>query len=692
MDFIKYTMNNALKMANLGRDAMVADFIEKMPTIIIPNYIYRNKGRDSFEKKTKDWGLNHPAISTGAAYADLDNDGDMDLIINNINSYAQVYRNNRDQFPDNNYIKLKLNGTPGNGSAIGAKITLYCKNDQYFQEQMPVRGFQSSVDPVLNFGIGKHSKVDSIQVVWPDDKVSTFKNIKANQLLNLSMKGSDPKADFKVPMIPETIFTDPVSLSFTHKENYFRDFTKQVLLLNFLSREGPCMAKADVNKDGREDLFIGGASGQAGGILLATKSGEYRLLNNSAFEKDAIHEDTAAEFADIDNDGDADLYVGSGGYEAESDSILEDRIYLNDGRGNFTRKIRALPAFRISSSCVKSVDFDNDGDLDFFVGGRVIPGNYPLAPESKLLINDGKGNFTDASQVLAPGLKTAGMVTDAVWVDLNKDKKEDLILVGEWMPIKVFINSGNKLEDHSSSYINFASKGFWNRIYADDMDGDGDKDLLIGNLGLNAQFRASEKEPLNLYYKDFDANGSIDPIFCYYIDGISYPAASRDDLTEQLPFLKNKFLYYKTYSTAKINDLFSAGELKAASVLSANFLKTVYLENRGKDGLKQIELPNEAQFSPVYAIRSIDVNNDNKKDIVLAGNNIWTRVKFGQYTANHGMVFLGDGKGRFSYMPQRESGLKIRGNVRSMEVLTTGNSKSLVFGLNDSEPKLVRLK
>ncbi len=692
MDFIKYTMNNALRMANLGRDAMVADFIEKMPTIIIPNYIYRNKGSDSFEKKTKDWGLNHPAISTGAAYADLDNDGDMDLIINNINSYAQVYKNNRDQLPDNNYIKLKLNGTPGNGSAIGAKITLYCKNDQYFQEQMPVRGFQSSVDPVLNFGIGKHSEIDSIQVVWPDDKVSTFKNIRPNQLLNLSMTASDQKVKYKMHVIPEPIFTEPVSLGFTHKENYFRDFTKQVLLLNFLSREGPCMAKADVNKDGREDLFIGGASGQAGGILLSTKSDEYRMLNNSAFEKDAIHEDTAAEFADIDNDGDADLYVGSGGYEAESDSILEDRIYLNDGRGNFIRKSKALPAFRISSSCVKSVDFDNDGDLDFFVGGRVIPGSYPLAPESKLLTNDGKGNFTDATNVLAPGLKSAGMVTDAVWVDLNKDKMEDLILVGEWMPIKVFINSGNKLKDQSSSYINFASKGFWNRIYADDIDGDGDKDLVIGNLGLNAQFRASDKEPLSLYYKDFDANGSIDPIFCYYIDGISYPAASRDDLTEQLPFLKNKFLYYKTYSTAKINDLFNAGELKAASVLSANFLKTVYLENNGKDGLKYIELPAEAQFSPVYAIRSIDVNNDNKKDLVLAGNNTWTRVKFGQYTANHGMVFLGDGKGRFNYIPQRESGLKIRGNVRSMEVLTTDNSKSLVFGLNDSALKLVRLK
>ena len=411
-----------------------------------------------------------------------------------------------------------------------------------------------------------------------------------------------------------------------------------------------------------------------------------------AFERDAMYEDTAAEFADVDNDGDADLYVGSGGYEAENDSILEDRIYINDGKGNFSRKINALPAFRISSSCVKSADFDNDGDPDLFVGGRVIPGNYPLAPESKLLINDGKGNFSDATSTLAPGLKNIGMVTDALWIDLNKDNKDDLILVGEWMPIKVFMNSGGKFEDQSSSYINFASKGWWNSIYAEDMDGDGDKDVIIGNLGLNAQFRASEKEPLSLYYKDFDANGSIDPMFCYYIEGVSYPAASRDDLTEQLPVLKNKFLYYKTYSTATINNLFSPEELKDASLLTADFLKTVYLENRGKEGLKPIELPIEAQFSQVYAIRSMDVNNDNKKDLVFAGNNIWTRVKFGQYTANHGMVFLGDGKGRFNYMPQRESGLKIKGNVRSMEILSTTSSRSLIFGLNDSALKSVKLK
>ncbi len=692
MDFIKYTMNNALKMANLGRDAMVADFIEKMPTIIIPNYIYRNKGKDSFEKKTNDWGLNHPAISTGAAYADLDNDGDMDLIINNINSYAQVYRNNRDQLPDNNYLKLKLSGPVGNGYAVGAKITLYCKNEQYFQEQMPVRGFQSSVDPILNFGIGKHSKIDSIKIIWPDDKVSTFENVKANQLLNLSMTGPDMKEEFRTPFVPETLFKDPVSLGFVHKENYYLDFTKQILLLNFLSRQGPCMAKADVNKDGREDLFVGGASGQAGGILLCNINDGFRLGNISAFEKDALNEDTAAEFADVDNDGDADLYVGSGGYEIENNSLLAGRLYINDGKGNFARKINAIPDFRINTSCVKSTDIDKDGDLDFFVGGRVIPGNYPLAPESKLLINDGKGNFSDATSSLAPGLKNIGMVTDALWIDLNKDNKDDLILVGEWMPIKVFINSGVKFEDQSSSYINFASKGWWNGIYADDMDGDGDQDVIIGNLGLNAQFRASEKEPLSLYYKDFDANGSIDPIFCYYIEGVSYPAASRDDLTEQLPVLKNKFLYYKTYSTATINDLFSPEELKDASLLTADFLKTVYLENRGKEGLKPIELPVEAQFSPVYAIRSMDVNNDNKKDLIFAGNNIWTRVKFGQYTANHGMVFLGDGKGRFNYMPQRESGLKIKGNVRSMEILSTTSSRSLIFGLNDSALKLVKLK
>ena len=405
-----------------------------------------------------------------------------------------------------------------------------------------------------------------------------------------------------------------------------------------------------------------------------------------------MSEDVAAEFFDADGDGDMDLYVASGGYEySENDPALQDRLYFNDGKGNFSKKINALPQMLISTGCVKAADIDGDGDMDLFVGGRVVPGKYPTTPDSKILLNDGKGNFTDVTATMAPGIQKVGMVTDALWIDLNNDKLNDLVVVGEWMPIRVFINHKGKLIDESSSYIKFPSSGWWNRILAEDFDGDGDKDLVIGNLGLNAQFHASEKEPISLYYKDFDHNGSIDPVFCYYIKGVSYPAASRDDLMDQLPMLKKKFLKYSTYASATINDLFSKEELQDAALLKAEMLNTVYLQNNGPNGFAMKPLPVEAQYSPVYAITSIDANGDGKKDLLLAGNNSWTRIKYGRYSANHGILLIGDGKGRFEYVPQFKSGLKLRGDVRSMDLLHTGKGDMLMIGINNAPIAFYRI-
>nr|MBA3972418.1 VCBS repeat-containing protein [Bacteroidota bacterium] len=381
-----------------------------------------------------------------------------------------------------------------------------------------------------------------------------------------------------------------------------------------------------------------------------------------------------------------DLYVGSGGYEFDKDSdLLQDRIYINDGKGNFSKNKGSLPKMLISTGSVRSTDIDADGDVDIFVGGRLVPGMYPNTPESKILINDGKGNYSDATNKIAPGVKNVGMVTDALWIDLNQDKREDLVIVGEWMPVKVFLNQNGKLADASSTYIKFPSTGWWNRIYADDMDGDGDKDMVIGNLGLNAQFKANEKEPLQLYYKDFDDNGSVDPIFCYYINGVSYPAASRDDLMDQLPSLKKKFLEYHKYSTATIGDLFTPEQLKDVKVLKSEILETVYLENTGK-GFALKKLPVEAQYAPVYAITSLDANRDGKKDLVFAGNNSWTRIKFGQFTSSSGTLLTGNGTGQFNYVPQWKSGLKIRGDVRSLQVvgLDKNSHGQLILGINNS--------
>jgi hypothetical protein len=516
-------------------------------------------------------------------------------------------------------------------------------------------------------------------------------SVKANETITAKVSDARIKYYYDTVQKPKpALFTAKELSNIKHIENGFNDFTVQPLLINYLSRQGPSIAVADINKDGLDDVFIGGSKGTASAIYIQNANETFTETTQPVFLKDAGSEDVAATFFDADNDGDVDLYVGSGGYEFNAnDSALQDRLYINDGKGNFTKKQNALPVMLTSTGCAKAEDIDGDGDMDLFVGGRLIPGAYPTTPHSYILLNDSKGNFTDATETVSPALKSIGMVTDAAWVDVNGDKINDLIIVGEWMPVKVFINKGGKLTDASADYIKFESSGWWNRIYAEDMDGDGDKDLVIGNCGLNTQFKAKENEPLSLYYKDFDNNGSIDPVFCYFIGGSSYPAASRDDLADQLPFIKKKFLEYKGYSTATINDIFTEDQLKNASVLKAGNMQTIYLENQGSKGFVLHQLPLEAQYSPVYGITSTDINKDGKKDLVLMGNNTWTRIKFGRYSANHGMVFIGDGKGNFTYVNQTEGGLNIKGNVRSLATIKTKTGTSIIVGINDSPALLL---
>lgn len=692
MDFLKYSIDRLIRSKHGETVDAIPEYIRKMPTIQIPNVIFQNNGNETFTKKTTEWGLNKPGVSAGSAYADFDNDGDLDLVINNCNDYASMYRNNSEKLVKNNFLRVRLKGETGNEHGIGAKVTLYSNGNKYYQEENPVRGFQSSVDPVLNFGIGQKATIDSLIVIWPNDKRQTIQNVKANQTIAVNIK------DATAVWIPDSIavtskyFKEQPTLNFTHRENQFNDFTVQTLLLSYFSRQGPCLAKGDVNKDGREDIFIGGAKGQVSQLFVQTFNGQFNNKPQSAFIKDFLGEVISAEFFDADRDGDMDLYLGCGGYEfSENDPALQDQLYLNDGTGNFSRKQNALPPMLTSTGCVKAGDADGDGDIDLFVGGRVVPGKYPLSPESFLLLNDGKGNFTNATATIAASLKNIGMVTDALWIDINKDGKNDLVVVGEWTPIKVFINRGKILKDESSSYIKFASNGWWNKIFADDFDGDGDMDLIIGNVGLNTQFHSNEKEPLQLYYGDFDGNGSLDPLFCYYINGVSYPANSRDDLADQMPIVKKKFLEYHQYADATIADVLSPEQLKSANVLSATEQSTLYLQNNGEQGFNKIALPQQAQYAPVYAITSLDANKDGKKDLLLAGNNTWTRIKFGRYSANHGMLLIGDGKGNFNYVPQMNSGLNVRGNVRGVLNIKTGDHESVIFGLNDAPVMSYRL-
>lgn len=692
MDFLKFSVDRIIRTMHHDSVDAMSEYIKKMPTNRIPNYIFQNNGNETFTNKTKEWGLDQTGVSAGTAYADLDNDGDLDLVVNNSNEYASIYRNNSEKLEKNNFLRVKLQGNKENERGIGAKVKLFCKGRQFYQEESPVRGYQSSSDPVLNFGIGKNSSIDSILVIWPDDSFQKFVNIKPNQTITVKLTNAKEKWVYNTNA-KQSLLVQTTLQGVQHHENVFNDFNVQGLLPNYLSRQGPCMEVADINKDGLEDFFIGGAKDQASQIFIQNKNGTFTVKSEPALLKDAKSEDVAATFFDADNDGNLDLYVAGGGYEFnENDAAFQDRLYINDGKGNFTKKENALPKILTSKGCVKAADIDGDGDMDLFVGGRVVPGKYPVAPRSYILLNDGKGNFTDATSTVCPALQQPGMVTDALWIDLSNDKQPDLIIVGEWMPIKVFINQKGKLIDESSKYIHFESEGWWNRIYATDMDGDGDTDLIIGNCGLNTQFHVSEKQPMSMYYKDFDNNGSIDPILCYYINGVSYPAVSLDDLTEQLPGLKKKFLEYKDYSNATINDIFTPDQLKDAKLLKAETMQTVYLENQGSKGFVLRPLPIEAQYAPVYAIAATDVNGDGKKDLLLAGDNTWTRIKFGRYSANHGVLLLGDGKGGFTYAPQYRSGLNIRGNVRSLQLIKTGESQSIIVGINDSNALMLKLQ
>jgi hypothetical protein len=683
LEFVKYSMDQSMKMKQGAGAVSAPEYISHMPGINVENYIYQNNGNDQFVNKIKEWGLDEKTLSNGAVYADLDNDGDMDLVTNNIDEYAGIYRNNAEILTKNNFLKIKLLGEKGNSTGIGAKLMLMKDGQTFYQEQNPVRGYCSSVDPTLNFGLGKITTLDSVTVVWNNHQQQVLKNIPTNQTIILKQAEAIQPHEFAVNQ-PGILKEVTGLIDFVHRENKFNDFTIQGLLPSYLSRQGPCMAKADVNKDGIEDIFIGGAKGQAGQLFMGNRSGGFTNQPQAALVQDALSEDVAAVFFDADNDGDMDLYVASGGYEyAVNDPALQDRLYLNDGKGNFSKKANSLPALLASKGCVSVNDIDGDGDLDLFVGGRCVTGGYPLAPESSILLNDGKGAFSNATLNVCAALQHVGMVTSSVWIDVNGDKINDLVLVGEWMPIKVFISQKGKLVDASEKYFAPSSTGWWNTLYAADFDNDGDIDLVAGNQGFNNQFAASVQKPVSLYYKDFDGNGAVDPFMFYYIGDTSYPAYSRDDIVQQVPMLNKRFLFYNDYAVVNKTDMFTKEQLANVGELKANNLATTYFENTGK-GFSQKQLPVEAQYAPVMAIEVLDINKDGKKDILLAGNNMFTRIKFSTYDASRGAIFIGDGKGEFTYMPQWQSGLHVTGNVRSL--LTLGNK--LVFGLNNSPPAI----
>ena len=687
MDFLKYK-GDFLRNRNVMREDLL-ELVKKMPSSNVINYLFKNNGDLTFSDMSSRWGINLPSNSNGAAYADLDNDGDLDLVVNNINQPSFIYKNEADKQLNNHYLQIRLQGAGHNTQGIGAKLTLYNKTKQQYLEQMPTRGYQSSVSPVLHFGLGEDKNIDSLRIVWPGGKEQLLHNIKCNQLLGLEEKNAT--SVYRPPKPVDPLYTEIKSpVVFHHQSNSINDFKRQPLLVNPLSFSGPCLIKGDVNGDGLEDVFAGGGNGQEGALYLQQKSGKFIKKIEQAFEADKQSEDANAVFFDANSDGFNDLYVVSGGYHnyIPNDVLLQDRLYLGDGKGNFTKSMDALPQMRVSKSCVRVTDINNDGYPDLFVGGRVVPGNYPEIPQSYLLINDGKGHFTDVTTTIAPSLQKIGMVTDAAWVDINSDKKNDLIVVGEWMPVTIFVNNNGKFENKTTAYFDSEYSGWWNKLLVKDFNHDGKQDLIIGNTGLNTQCKANDREPAEMYYKDFDDNGSVDPILCFYIKDTSYPYVSRDELLDQMSIMRTRFTDYKSYSVATIKDIFTEEELQDVNRLQANYLKTAYFES-GKDGkFHENSLPMEAQFSPVYTITSLDYDKNGTEDLLLCGNINRARLRFGKYDANYGVLLKNDGKGNFKYITQQQSGFNLRGDVRS--ILNINNT--LLFGINQSDIKAYTIK
>jgi hypothetical protein len=703
-DYIAFLANReTMVQATRGARVDFQRLVDAMSSTKLPNYVFRNRGDSTFANESASWGLDTPSFSSGAAYGDLDGDGAVDLVVNNVNQEAFVYRNNARTLTPNHYLQLRLEGAGANRFAIGAQVTLWAGRQQFFQELEPTRGFQSSVDYVLTFGVGLRDTLDSVKVEWPDreGRVSVLTRVAANQRVTVRQADGrmGGRADGERPPIRPsahptallTDVTDATALPYVHHENDFVDFDREPLIPKLLSTEGPMLAAADVNGDGLDDMFIGGAKGQAGKLLIQRPDGRFVSTNEKLFEADATSEDLGAVFFDADGDGHPDLYVVSGGSEFSSMApALQDRLYLNDGRGAFRKAVGSLPPEDVSGSRVAAADYDGDGDVDLFVGGRVLPWHYGADPKSTLLQNDGHGHFTDVTKRLAPELEHVGMVTDAIWRDVDGDGRLDLVVVGEWMPITVFHNAGGgKLVRRNTPGLEH-SEGWWNRVVAGDFTGHGRIDFLVGNLGWNTRLHASEAEPVTMYVKDFAGNGVSDQILSVYNHGTSYPLAMRDELIAALPYLKARYPRYADYAGQTVSDIFSPAELASATFKQAHTFATALARNNGDGSFTLVPLPRAAQLAPVYAILARDLDGDGKTDLLVAGNFDGVQPEIGRMSAGYGLVLRGDGRGQFTPLRAAESGFRVPGQARDIQRVRTRRGDLYVVTRNNDRPLIFR--
>lgn len=677
LDYINFISNDSIQQASQDSDFILANM---MPEGKVSNFIFKNRGELTFDDKTNDWGLFLPGFSNGAAYGDLDNDGDPDLVVNQINGDALMYQNNS---ASTNFLKINLNAKSikANQKAVGAKVIVTTGDHVQMQELFPSRGWCSSSDYPLMFGLPSLELI-TVKVIWPDGKV----NQQVVTAGEVTIEYDSSKHIQNELVLPKPLLQEAVKINFKHQEDEFNAFNRESLIPHMISTAGPPLAIADINQDGLDDFFVGGAKGQAGSIFKQNSKGELLLLNTQVLLKHAMTEDTDAAFFDADGDGDQDLVVVSGGQEEmEKIELLSPRLYLNDGKGNFTHSVSAFSKIFLHASCVKPADYDGDGDIDLFIGASVMPFLYGMSPVSFLLQNNGKGIFNYDPSWLGqstfdnPTRVRPGMVKDAAWIDLNKDGLLDLILVGEWMPVTVLIQQqDHRFLNQTSNYKLDKTKGWWNTCETGDFDGDGDLDLVLGNLGLNSRIKATSEKPLSMYLGDFDSNGGSDHIMVYFNGDYSYPFASRDQLVKQIPSLKKKFVHYKDYRDVKLEDIITPLQKGNSALMTVEQLQSVFLKNNA-GSFEVIPLPLEAQYFPIYGMKATDINDDGKLDILATGNLSATQPDFGSYDAGVGLVLLGDGIGNFVPMRPDQSGFITLGEGRDIALLREAKSDNPIY-------------
>ena len=709
LDFIVYNREaNAMGTPEAKRARTMAAF-RKRPEVKRPNVVFQNNGDLTFTDQTTAWGMDAPSLSNGAAFADLDQDGDLDVVVNNIDDEAFVYENRAGERADVHYLRVALDGPAANPAGFGAKVILRNQGRQQYHDHSPYRGYKSTVEGTVHFGLGDARRVDSLEVLWPDGTYQLLRDVRADQTITLNHAEAAlaQPSEMPLPEHPAYLFREQAAergLTFMHQEAEFVDFKQTPLLPHKHSQGGPGLAVGDVDGNGLDDVYVGGDPGQARTLWMQQQLGQFerRLL-----EEAAPYDDMGALFFDAESDGDLDLYVVSGGAHARTDdAVYQDRLYLNNGTGILSHEPGALPAWRSSGSSVEAADYDADGDLDLFIGGRVLPGRYPLPPRSVMLRNDsekGTPRFTDVTDTVAPGLSDVGLVSDALWTDVDGDGLVDLLVVGEWMPITLFKNQGGRFVNATRTSGLDATAGWWNSLAAADFDQDGDTDYVAGNLGLNTKFKASEKEPVRIYAADFDENGSIDPVLARYIQGKLFADAPRDLLILQMAGMQRRFQSYADYAGAELEQTLTQAEREKAYTAESVTFETSYLENQGDGTFTRRALPLQAQFAPTYGMLPGDYNEDGWLDLLMVGNSYAPDVQTGRYDASVGTFLAGDGQGDFKAVVPTESGFFADGDAKgiagvvldpeqALVLVSQNNDSLLVFGTSRPDVRYVPLQ